>query len=100
MVDKKNLQAEFQKMVDELDANGVTPTGFLAMGCFHPRIHPQVFDQALGVVCPDCDLAEWCWAERHCSEFLWNLACKNDPDAEPCEQNRHEVCAMCDEEAE
>ena len=70
------------------------------MSCAHDRLKPQVFDQTLGVACPDCDLCEWCWAERHCSEALWNLACKNDPDANPCDQSRHDVCSLCHESIE
>ncbi len=65
--------------------------------CRHPRMTPEVFDQTLGVVCPDCSLKAWCWAENHCSEALWNLACKNDPTANPCEQDRDDHCALCDE---
>lgn len=63
--------------------------------CHHERIAPRVFDQTLGVSCPDCPLAEWCWAERHVSEDLWNLACRNDAMAVPCDENRHDHCAVC-----
>jgi hypothetical protein len=63
--------------------------------CAHERMTPEVFDQTLGVSCPDCHLEAWCWAEKHVSEALWNLACKNDRDAKPCEQSRDDVCAMC-----
>lgn len=65
--------------------------------CNHPRLRPQVYDQTLGVWCPDCSLQEWCWSERHVSEALWNLACRNDPMANRCAQSRPSHCAMCDE---
>ncbi len=67
------------------------------MTCKHERMKPDVFDQTLGVACPDCNLMAWCWAENHCSEALWNLACKNDPDFSPTEQSREDYCSLCDE---
>lgn len=68
------------------------------MTCKHPKLRPEVFDQTLGVYCPDCGLAEWCWGPRHFSEALWNVACLNDPEAYPCEQSRDHVCGLCEEE--
>ncbi len=67
------------------------------MTCQHPSLKPDVFDQTLGVTCPDCNFMAWCWAENHVSEALWNQACKNDPECNATEQDRATHCAMCDE---
>ena len=66
--------------------------------CAHANVVAQVCDQTLGVVCVDCKtLLAWCWAETHVPESLWNRAAKTDLDANACEQNRDDVCAICGE---
>ena len=66
--------------------------------CTHVRLGPDTVDQTLGVVCLDCDtLLAWCWMERHIPESLWNRVCVLDADCRPCEQNRDDVCAVCEE---
>lgn len=65
--------------------------------CSHNKIHPDTFDQTIGVSCPDCSLQAWCWSERHCSEALWNKACQNDSEGIPCKKNRNNYCFLCGE---
>lgn len=70
----------------------------MSTDCKHEHVAPEVCDQALGVKCLDCNaLLAWCWAENHVPEPLWNRACENDSDAVPCEQNREDHCALCNE---
>lgn len=65
--------------------------------CKHTRVAPEVCDQTLGVKCLDCNaLVAVCW-DTHVPESLWNRACENDPEGKPCEQNRDDVCGICDE---
>ena len=65
--------------------------------CPHARLKPEAVDQTLGVVCLDCDaLLHWCWMDNHIPETVWNRACKNEPEAKPCAQNRADRCAICD----
>jgi len=66
--------------------------------CLHTRVVPEVCDQTLGVGCLDCGkLLGVCWAEKHFSEALWNRACENDKDANPCDENRDDHCGLCGE---
>lgn len=68
------------------------------MSCEHKNVIPEVCDQTLGVACLDCkELLAWCWADRHIPESLWNRSCANDRGAHPCEQNRNDHCAICEE---
>lgn len=68
--------------------------------CLHVNLTPGVIDQTLGVYCPDCDFSEACWGVEHSSESVWNMACKNDSEFTPCNQNRHDVCFLCGEKYE
>ena len=66
--------------------------------CTHDQVSPAFCDQTLGVACRACGaLLGVCWAERHVSEALWNRACLNDDEANPCEQSRDDVCAICEQ---
>lgn len=66
--------------------------------CTHTRVAPAACDQTLAVVCLDCHLQlAVCWMDQHIPESLWNRACQNDPEAVPCQQNRDDVCALCEE---
>lgn len=77
---------------------GIDATGQDVGECKHEHVRPDVFDQALGVTCTDCNTGlAWCWGDTHCSEELWNRACPNEPEAKPCAQSRPDVCAICGE---
>ena len=72
--------------------------------CEHQHVKPETVDQTLGVACTDCHrLLAWCWADHHVPESLWNRACKWEAPtgtaagAVPCEQDRDDFCAVCDE---
>jgi hypothetical protein len=66
--------------------------------CEHVRLKPDICDQALGVVCLDCnEFIACCWGDAHVSERLWNRACENDSDGIPCERSRGDICALCGE---
>lgn len=68
------------------------------MSCDHTEVTPGWADQTLAVVCMDCDLQlAVCWMDDHISECLWNQACLNDANANRCEHNRVDVCAICSE---
>ncbi len=69
------------------------------MKCKHESVVAEPCDQTMGVACDDCN--EWlayCWKENHVPESLWNRVAALDPDCEPCEQNRDNVCAFCETE--
>lgn len=67
--------------------------------CPHNRLTSEVCDQTLGVACLDCkELLYWCWSDNHIPESIWNRACENDPECEPCECNRDDYCALCGEQ--
>jgi hypothetical protein len=64
--------------------------------CIHTNISTQPCDQTIAVVCSECHMQlAVCWRDNHISEALWNKACKNDPSAKPCNNNRSDVCAIC-----
>ncbi len=65
--------------------------------CNHPRMKAGVFDQTLGVWCPDCSFSAACWDPEHVSEQHWNQACANEDGFVPCSESRPDVCAICDE---
>ena len=71
------------------------------MKCEHVRVSPEHVDQTLGVVCLDCNtILCACWMDDHIPESLWNRACKSNADAKPCDQNRNDYCAICEEHIE
>jgi hypothetical protein len=64
--------------------------------CEHIHVVARVCDQTLGVACTDCKtLLAWCWAEKHVPESLWNRVAKTDFDANACDQDRDDFCAIC-----
>lgn len=66
--------------------------------CTHGLVAPEVCDQTLGVACLICrKLVAVCWADDHVSEFLWNRAVEGSDEFVPCEQNRDDHCAICEE---
>lgn len=68
------------------------------MKCEHVRVAPEHVDQTLGVVCLDCNtILCACWMDEHIPESIWNRACQFDSDTNPCEQNRDDYCAICEE---
>ena len=70
-----------------------------ASGCVHARLRIEACDQTLGLACEDCgDPVAHCWMDEHIPERLWNRACTNDPDGNRCEQDRDDICALCDAE--
>jgi hypothetical protein len=69
--------------------------------CQHARVVSEVCDQTLGVLCLDCGtILAVCWGDDHIPESLWNRACENDKEANPCEQSRDDHCALCGEHTE
>lgn len=70
-----------------------------AAACAHELLRVEAVDQTLGLACEGCgEPVAHCWRDEHIPERLWNRACANDPKANRCEQDRDDVCALCDAE--
>ena len=73
----------------------------MTLECPHDKLRVVPCDQTLGLECEVCDEpVAHCWRDEHISEKLWNRACSNDPKANRCEQDRDNVCALCEQEIE
>lgn len=69
------------------------------LSCKHLWVKTVWLDQTLGVECMACGLTlAYCWADEHVPESLWNRACKTSPTSKPCQENRDDVCAICEQE--
>lgn len=82
----------------ELEVDEIRNAFAANRACIHNQVFPVFRDQSLGVACLACKAPLGvCWgADQHVSEALWNRACLNDDEANPCEQNRDDHCAICE----